>query len=402
MKSPKSVAGIRQHLFKKIPLVLGFLAIAGLAEGCKPHHSAGDSESYIENGKVWAYGSVQLTGISGLTKILIKRNTTVEGLDGGVPVQGRVAQYTLLGTVDDAEMKEMAYVDYHPSMERTLAFHYGIEFVHRNQNTVDLWGILRKAGRSYYKRQKVYLGQAQIAPGADTGTVRLADGLKVSSIASGVFTGQWAFHYPDIKHVIIRPWSGMCTQSVTQRPGQAPGQNPGQFDTCRPIPKEHDLCGGDPTKAGCRPARHIVQSPVTQTPVTPVPADQPVVIDEPAKIVTGLEVISSEEQVFSLHDDVRTAKIVFVSEKRDVAGPEENAAACADSFMAVGRTVNRQINDSCVLKPAPAESENGKLTCAVTVTFEHASTYLENVCNITAVFRGSAPETQGIQVLRKQ
>lgn len=373
----------------KLSLFLGFLI---LLDGCKTHRQAGESEAYIENGRIWAYGTVQLTGLSDQPKILIKRGTGVQGLDAdGVEIQG--PKFSLVGTIDDAELKELAYVDYHPELDRVIAYHYSVEYIQRGQNTIDLFGVLRKSGRSYYQRQKVYLGQANIADGAESGSVQLAEGLKVSEIVSGVFSGQWAFHYPDVKHIVIRPWSGMCTKSVTQRPGQTPGQNPGQFDTCRPMPKEHDLCAGDPTRDGCRP------TPMVQKPVLPGEPEKKV---EPTKVVTGLETVSADDQVFTLHDDIGTAKIVFVSETRTVADAGENAATCAIEFMAVGRTVNRQINESCMLKPAPAEPVDGKLTCAVTVVFDQASTYLENVCNITAVFRGTAAETQVIQVLRKQ
>jgi hypothetical protein len=143
----------------------------------------------------------------------------------------------------------------------------------------------------------------------------------------------------------------------------------------------------------------MVQSPsLPQDPnVTPIDSSK-----EPAKVVDGLEVISSDEQVFSLHDDIKTAKIVFVAQNRKAGSEEENANICASEFMAVGRTLNRQINESCVIKPAPTEIRDGQLTCAITVSFEQASTYLENVCNITAVFRGAEAETQVIQVLRKK
>lgn len=383
----------------KLPLFLAFVMVL---DGCKAHQSAGESESYIENGKVWAYGSVQLTALADTPKILIKRNTVVQGLDAAGN-QTETPKYSILGTIDSAEMKELAYVDYHPQMDRALAYHYNVEFFTRGTDTngaeiIDLFGLLRKSGRSYYQRQKVYLGQARITTSSETGAVALADGMKISSIATGVFSGQWAFHYPEIRRIEIRPWSTMCSKSVTQRPGQTPGQNPGQFDTCRPMPKEHDLCNSDPTQQGCRPAP-MVQSPsLPQDPnVTPIDPAK-----EPAKVVDGLEVISSDEQVFSLHDDIKTAKIVFVAQNRKAGSEEENANVCASEFMAVGRTLNRQINEACVIKPAPTEIRDGQLSCAITVSFEQASTYLENVCNITAVFRGAESESQVIQVLRKK
>ena len=383
----------------KLPLFLAFVMVL---DGCKAHQSAGESESYIENGKVWAYGSVQLTALADTPKILIKRNTVVQGLDAEGN-QTETPKYSLLGTIDEAEMKDLAYVDYHPVLDRALAYHYGVEFFQRGTDTngaeiIDLFGILRKSGRSYYQRQKVYLGQARITPTGETGKVALADGMKISSIATGVFSGQWAFHYPDIRRIEIRPWSSMCSKSVSQRPGQTPGQNPGQFDTCRPMPKEHDLCNSDPTQQGCRPAPMVQFPSIPQDPnETPISQTK-----EPAKVVDGLEVISSDDQVFSLHDDIKTAKIVFVAQNRKAASEEENASVCANEFMAVGRTLNRQINESCVIKPAPTESRDGQLTCAITISFEQASTYLENVCNITAVFRGAEAETQVIQVLRKK
>jgi len=396
MSKPNGSTNSKWRGAAKLSLFLAFIMVL---DGCKPRQSAGEPESYIENGKVWAYGSVQLTALGDTPKILIKRNTVVQGLDAHGN-QTETPRFSLLGTIDEAEMKEMAYVDYHPELNRALAYHYGVEFFRRGTDSngseiIDVFGILRKSGRSYYKRQKVYLGQARIGSNADTGKVTLADGMKISSIATGVFSGQWAFHYPDIRRIEIRPWSSMCSKSVTQRPGQTPGQNPGQFDTCRPMPKEHDLCNSDPTKQGCRPA------PMVQSPGLPQGQNQ-FPNQEPAKVVDGLDEISSDEQVFSLHDDIKTAKVVFVSRQRKAASEEENATVCANDFMAVGRTLNRQINESCVIKPAPSDSRDGQLTCAITVSFEQASTYLENVCNITAVFRGVDSETQVIQVLRKK
>ncbi len=369
---------------------LMFLGFFSLINGCKETRTGGSPDSYVENGVLWAYGSVQLADLDAPGGVMLKRTAPDQPLD----------TYQMFGSVHATDIgggeRDLAYVDLHPTSDKVLAYAYQLSFVKHGytNDVIDVYAILRKAGRSDECRQKVYLGTANFANGSNFATVSLAEGLKLSLIANGVFSGQWALHFPEIKKVVVKPWAGMCPKVVTQMPGQTPGQNPGQFDSCRPMPAQNDLCNGDPTKEGCRPAPPVQAPPANAGGSAAAPV-------EPAKAVTGLEVISADEQVYFMNADVPEAKIVFTSETLKAASEEENTALCTSKFYAVARTVGRQVNSSCVLKPAPAEFADGKLTCALTVSFDRAETYLERICDVTALFRGEPDEVQHVQVLKK-
>lgn len=372
-----SVTSLRTRL-------IGLVLLATL-NGCGMPTSDGDAEAYVENGVLWAYGSVQLADLEGPGSIVLKRRSPDQTLD----TPNSTSEWSLFGSMLAGDERDLAYVDFHPSTDRVLAYTYQLEVVRRaaQGEVLDVFAMLRKAGRSYFQRQRVFLGTAVIESG-DSAPLTLAPNLKLSLIANGVFSGQWALHYPDVQKIVVKPWQGMCSRGPTQSPGQGPGQNPGQtpgqFDTCRPLPPEKDLCGGDPTKDGCRPLPPVQQEP-TLDPSTP------------DRSVGGLD--HQGEGVYLMGADVREAKMVFVSEKLTAADDSTNADLCTKKFYAVARTMGGRVNQACVLTPAPAASVDGKLACGLTIRFENAQTYLERVCDVSAVFKDG--DLQKVQVLKK-
>ncbi len=373
---------------------LVFLLISAVAaQSCAQHEEVGTAESYVDNGVAWAYGTVKL----GLLEQAPTKPVLVLTRKPGD--QTVVTSYGLTGTVETADgtlvgSRDVAYSDLHPERTRMLAYSYQIDATARTDggDLVDVFALLKKAGRSYLERQRVYLGTAAFAKNENRAKLISADGLKLSLIVDGVYSGQWAMHYADAIQYVSTPWQTLCSRFPSQMPGQAqsnPGQGVGQFQTCKPIPAQQDLCQGDPTK--CRP-----QSPIQKpTEGAGQPTQQP---------VTELVPVAIEEGVYAMPAGSSESKITFSSATIDVADEEMNAKLCAERFFAVARTVDRETNGACVLKPAPASVKDGKLTCAVTVAFVEARTYLEKVCNVTAAFKGEtagSDERQMVQVLKR-
>lgn len=122
-------------------------------------------------------------------------------------------------------------------------------------------------------------------------------------------------------------------------------------------------------------------------------------------VQSGLEVISEDDQVYVLGAEQKSAKLVFVSRTLAAADDKTNAKLCGRKFTAIGRTVDRQLNTSCVIKPAPTTPRDGRFVGAITVAFDQPQTYLERVCDVTATFRGAAAgqpaDEISVQVLRK-
>jgi hypothetical protein len=146
-----------------------------------------------------------------------------------------------------------------------------------------------------------------------------------------------------------------------------------------------DLCEGNPTKAECRPQFPSQSNQAGRTDTT---------------TIDGLVPVAGNEDVYTMEPGQKDAKLVFVSTKTE-ATIDTNGDLCRDKFLAVAKTVGGQINDSCLLKPAPAEPVDGKLACAVRMNFQDAQTYLDKVCNITATFRIDGEASQTIQVLKR-
>jgi hypothetical protein len=390
----------------RLPLRPVFVCLAALIAGLSGCHK-GDTapstaESYVVNGAVWAYGTVQLAPLDVPGVVMVARKTAVQPLVSGQPAPA----YQLYGAVQaatgatDAGRRDIAYVDLHPTRSRMLAYSYQLEYSYRfgRIDEIDVWAMLKQPGRSYFNRQRVYLGMAVFQKGADIAALAPADGIKLSMIADGVFSGQWALHYPERPQLVTRPWQGMCPKTVQQMPGQNPSQNPGQYESCNALPAQQDLCNGDPTQASCRPP-----APVQQRGYLPVGGGSDETIVK-AYDTADLESLEEDSDVYALAADVKEGKITFVADTLAAETDEDNAALCAKRFYAIARTVDRQVNASCVLKPAPAAPRDGKLACALTVAFERAETYLERVCDVTAVFKtdkGATAEQHTVQVLKR-
>jgi hypothetical protein len=357
------------------------LLAACLATACSSPKQKANPEAYVENGTVWAFGTIQLTTLDAPGVVMLKRASADQTLDTTYSLYGATQA---AATSASTGQRDLAYGDLHPTSNRMLAYAYQVDVQMRSDyaDAADVFALLKHAGRSYYNRERVYLGTAQFGRGGLLAQLSLADGLKLSLIADGPFAGQWALHYPDAPQYVSSPWQGQCARNVAQLPGQSPGQQVGQAMGCKPLPAQQDLCAGDPTKDGCRPA-----APVQQAPVQAAPA--------------GLETISEKDGVYAMGKDTPEAKLTFVSQTLKAGSDAENAQLCAKSFLAVGRTIGREVNAACVLKPAPAASADGKLTCAVTVSFSEAQTYMEKVCDVTGAFRGDAKDQSTIQVLKK-
>lgn len=399
------------------PLALATLA-AGLwptPYGCQPRQSSGDTESYVENGQVWAYGSVQLAALDTPGEVMVKREATGQNVDSGAAPAYRLFGAPTAVTPEAAAERDLAYVDLHVGKDRLLAYHYQLEFVPRpaiagkTNSIIDTFGILRKGGRSYHNRQRVYLGWADFAHDANYATLQRADGLKLSLIGNGVFAGQWALHYPTMPYVVSIAWQGQCPRTVIQAPGQNPSQNPGQYETCKPLPPEVDLCGGNPSQADCRPPSPTQYKPgsITVTQGQPAPA-QPASGSSPGvppaeqqRAVTTLEPSGQDANVYELPADAKEGKIVFTHSQKPTAGSVEDGHYCERYFRVLARTIDGQENAACVVRRSSSEAVGGKLSCALTIGFDRASTYLEKTCNITAIFAGNEAEQTRIQVLKR-
>jgi hypothetical protein len=378
---------------------LGLAVLAASVTACHKGETQSGAESYVIGNSIWAYGTVQVAPLDVPGIVMVARKTAVQPLDNGQPapalqLYGAVQAAT---GVTDAGRRDIAYVDLHPSRARMLAYAYQLDFSLRygNPDQIDVWALLKQPGRSYSASPRVYLGAAVFQKGSDVAALDPADGIKLSLIVDGVFSGQWALHYPDRPQLVTRPWQGMCPKIVSQMPGQNPSQNPGQYDSCHALPAQQDLCNGDPTQASCRPP-----APIQYYPYVPVAGggDAPRTV---AYDTADLEGVDQDKDVFALAADVKEGKITFVSETLAADSDEANATLCAKRFYAIARTVDRQVNAACVLKPAPATARDGKLACAITVGFEQAETYLERVCDVTAVFKGDKSEQHTVQVLKR-
>lgn len=368
---------------KRTVVLLALLMAA--ASACSPKNDEGKSEAYIENGVLWAYGTIQLASLDVPGVIMLKRESADQTLD---------TKYALYGASKAAASAavsgehDLAYGDLHPSRDRMLAYSYTLDAQPRLgvADVVDVWAILKHGGRSYQNLQRVYLGTAQFTPNQLLAEMALAEGLKLSLIDDGAFSGAWALHYPDAPQYVQTPWQGLCARNVAQLPGQNPNQTVGQAHGCKPLPAQQDLCEGDPTKDGCRP---------------PAPVQAPTQQATAQDVATGLEVISATDGVYALPKETAEAKLTFVSQTIAAASDAANAQLCAQTFLAVGRTLGREVNGACVLKPAPAAPVGGKLTCAVTVAFNDPQTYMERVCDVTGAFRGAADDQTTVQVLKR-
>jgi hypothetical protein len=361
-----------------------------LLSSCKVPESGVNPDSYIENGQIWAYGSVQLTHLEGPGVVVIERLKADQSFDSAAAAQTGSERFQLTGALQaapgagDNGRRDLAYVDLHPSSDRLLAYAWSLEVRPRSgrENIVDVSALLRKPGRTFVGYRRIHLGEAAFRADENTAQMTLRSGIKLSLIADGVYQGQWALHYPDVRMVDPPNFAGFCRGSVSQIPGQLPNQNPGQRVSCRPMPSQIDLCGGSPLGESCRPRPPVQQAGDAFKPQ-----------------VEGLEPVVEASSIFATRED-SSGKLLFVAEGIE-STDATNAELCASRFYTLARTEGEQVNPACIIKAAPALSANGKLACAVTVTFENAQTYLEKICNVTGLFVGSDEPPRTVQVLKQ-
>lgn len=374
---------------------------------CQQHRSSGSPDSYVENGIAWAFGSVQLADLDAPGAVVLKRLPPEQAINGrGYQLFGAIAADAHTA----AAQRDIAYVDYHPSQERLLAYNYQLSFEPRPMGQkkadaiVDVFALLRKGGRSYGTRQKVFLGHATFSAGSDMASLNFAGGLNLSLIGNGVYAGQWALHYPHVQRISLTPWQGQCAQAIKLLPGQNLSQSPGQFVSCKPLPPQVDLCEGIPTKIGCFPLPPLPTkwSIFKKQPVAPISVQPDLLAPAQApRPVFNLDAVADQSDVYTMPAEAEEAKVVFVHPLVAMTDEALNAERCGKVFFAVARSVDGQENAACVLKPATTSIEDGRLSCAVSVRFEHAQTYLEKVCNITGVFREQGGSRDTVQILKR-
>ena len=388
---------MKSNKFLKHFGVLALYVATGVVipSSCRPAPNDGETDTYIENGQMWAYGQVALTWLEGPGTLMLERKSPDQSLDtndGTIDREGS-SKFQIFGalfasTTEMSGRRDVAYVDYHATENKLLAYAWSLDVSQRpgSPNRYDAYVVLRKSGQSKPGFKKILIGSSTFQSASQNGRIDLEPGIKLSLISEGVYQGQWAVHIPDARMTTPPNFSGFCSQKVSQMPGQMPSQNPMQKSTCRPLPPQVDLCKGTPTQAGCKPRTPVQHETPSQAP-REVSGLAPV--GEPADRV--YEVIESSPS---------SGKIVFVSSSVP-ANAENNAEFCSQRFFAVARTEGEMINTSCVLKAAPAEVTEGRLTCAVTVEFDNPQTYLEKICNVTGLFSGSPEVGQTVQILRK-
>lgn len=356
------------------------LILALLVVGCRRATEGNTLRQYVENGRQWAYGLVRLTDLSGDFSIMIRRQAGAQPL----------VTFSLEGR-QGSDVKDVAYVDYHPQEDEVLAYVHSLEFRSQDGLKGEVYAVLEKGGRSSYGRQYVHVGVATFENQQDLTLMRLDQGLHVSVIGEGPFAGQWALHYPDVQKIVLQSWQGICPRfdalsfGVGSEWGPLPGAS--SLDLCRPLMTQDDLCQSDPTKAGCRP-----KPPLAAAGQGPDPARYS---------VENLEKIDVEKGIYGLARVSTDARLEFRARDVTVPDAKTNTEWCLQRFSAVGRTIGDRRNDACILTPTPAQPKEGLLTCAVTVGFDRAQTYMEKICNVVAIFQGDTEDIVRLQVLKR-
>jgi hypothetical protein len=289
-----------------------------------------------------------------------------------------------------SESLSVAYVDLHPREEIYLAYVYTVEFRSQDGKQGSIYAVLEKGGRSLSSRQYVHVGTATFKDQEEEASLTLKQGVHVSEIVDGPFKGNIALHFPKLEKVTSKPWQGLCPRYESLSYGvpieAGTTSSDAGFDLCRPLTIENDLCQGDPTRPGCRPKP---------------PVSVAVSRGEQQYRVENLEKLDIAQSIYALARVSDEGRLEFRSRHLAVSSPEMNRQWCAEKFAAVGRTIGDRRNDACVLRPSPAEPKDGFLTCAVTIGFENAQTYMEKICNVTAIFLGPKDELVKIQVLKR-
>ena len=91
-------------------------------------------------------------------------------------------------------------------------------------------------------------------------------------------------------------------------------------------------------------------------------------------------------------------KLTFVSRSIE-AKPEDHPRLCHDQFFAGARTAGNQVNKSCKLTLAPADSITGWLTCALLVRFDNPGSTSEKTCRVIASFLGEDDDSDQLSAV---
>jgi len=360
-------------------VVAFFIVIVMITGGCRRQNGGSGPFQYEENGRKWAHGEVKVGDLTRDFSLVVQRKTSGQAFD----------TYHLAARIG-SDTVPVAYVDLHPTQGIYLAYVYSVEFRSQDGKQGNIYGVLEKGGRSFNSRQYVHLGEASFKDQEDEAPLSLNQGVHVSEIVDGPFKGNLAVHYPEMAKVVSKPWQGLCPRYDSlsygvpiDGGGAASGAT---FDVCRPLTIENDLCQGDPTRPDCRP-RPPIAAAVNR--------------GEGQYRVENLEKLDVALASYALARVSTEGRIEFRSRQLAVTSAEMNREWCAEKFAAVGRTIGDRRNEACILRPSPAEPKDGFLTCAVTIGFERAQTYMEKTCNVTAIFMGPKDELVKIQVLKR-
>lgn len=360
-------------------LVTSLLLFLVISTACRRQTGGSSAYEYEENGRKWAHGEVKVGDFSRDFSLSIQRKSSGQPFD----------IYHLVARVG-SETLPIAYVDLHPKEEIYLAYVYTVEFRSQDGKQGDIYAVLEKGGRTFNGRQYVNLGRATFKDREEETAFTPNGGLHVSEIVDGPFKGNLGLHYPQMSKIVSKPWQGLCPRfdSLSYGIPVEGGASPlsAALELCRPLNMENDLCLGDPTRPDCRPK-----------PPLPVTGGN----DSGQYRVENLEKLDVAQAIYALARVSTEGRIEFRSRQIKVTSADMNREWCAEKFAAVGRTIGDRRNDACVLRPTPTEPKDGFLTCAVTIGFERAQTYMEKVCNVMAIFGGASGEMVRVQVLKR-
>jgi hypothetical protein len=350
-----------------------------ISTACRRQGGGSTAFEYEENGRKWAHGEVKVGDFSRDFSLSLQRKSSGQPFD----------IYHLVARVG-SDVLPIAYVDLHPKEEIYLAYVFTVEFRSQDGKLGDVYAVLEKGGRSFNGRQYVHLGRASFIDREDESSFSLIGGLHVSEIVDGPFKGNLGLHYPQMSKIVSKPWQGLCPRfeslsfGIPIEGGASPSGTAQEL--CRPLNMENDLCQGEPTRPDCRP-----KPPVSATSGN----------ESSQYRVENLEKLDVAQAIYALARVSNEGRIEFRSRQIKVTSADMNREWCAEKFAAVGRTIGDRRNDACVLRPTPTEPKDGFLTCAVTIGFERAQTYMEKVCNVTAILGGPSGEMVRVQVLKR-
>jgi hypothetical protein len=401
-----------------------FLGIGFIAFWCcKPHRSSESMvEHFIENQILWALGQVDLADSPQLPDIYIKKIQASSGpplnRSGGVQT---LVGYQLVGQSAGDE-KALAIVDYHPSDEKLLAYTYTLQVAPISPESWVLYAKLYKTPKKA-QRNLLILGQIAGSLEGEMVKIQLGNQWHRSMIARGPLLGSWALHVPEVRHIEVKPWVGICPRdqdllsrgtASDQRPrqgqlpptqgtvqggvtqlgsappqqpvgqtSQSPLQGPSQADSCRLLQIDNDLCGGDPFQNGCTPLYDIQVNQMFQ--------EQQINFGR-AESFEQLQPIEGQQFGFQLAPGVHQGKFFIKFQGLKIEKDEDNDRICRLGTLVTARTLGGQLNPACRISilpsMAPAVSGGAKmLRCGYQIDFLSPQSYLEKICQLSFQIR---------------